>query len=117
MIGVTIIQPRKAVLRFAESMEIRLRMNDHKSGWGRCQPRWLWKRMMAEGHEVLLELLRTKSEITTSRLLDSDCEVLIAECADVANFAMMIADKAKGQRDAQAIRESPDLYDGQQEEV
>lgn len=77
-------QLRPAVQAFAEAMERKLRKNEHKGGWKDCTWDWLYSRMTDE----MCELARA------ARAADHDGSKrgLLEEAADVANFAMMIAD-------------------------
>lgn len=74
-------QYRTTVRQFAFAMEGRLRENDHKGGWQESD----WRYLMARLREEIAELedahyhAYPKAEISR-------------EAADVANFAMMIAD-------------------------
>lgn len=71
------------VLWFASQMEAKLKKNRHKGdqeGWRDC------------GVSYLMERLHGEFEELTRALSSTDKEDIIAECADVANFAMMIAD-------------------------
>ncbi|WAH38598.1 hypothetical protein [Alicyclobacillus dauci] len=94
--------PREPVAWFAEHMEETLRRNDHKGGWDDCSTRWLLSRL----HEELDELAESMSGRCGCR--EADCphvlltpwdmankDRVIQEATDVANFAMMIADKAR----------------------
>lgn len=74
---------RASVLWFAGEMEMTLRDNDRKGGWGQCGHRWLFERLRQEVDEL-------ESAMATA---DNQAEV-IREATDVANFAMMIADLA-----------------------
>jgi hypothetical protein len=58
-------------------MEMRLRANDHKGGWYDCTLQYLKKRL----HEEVMELRSSRRDTR------------VEEAADVANFAMMIADR------------------------
>ncbi|PEP86132.1 hypothetical protein [Bacillus pseudomycoides] len=81
---------RAEVKWFAEQMESKLQENDHKGGWKQCGKYWLFERMQEEMTELLQEL----------SLFSNDAENedrVIKECADIANFAMMIADKVREQ--------------------
>lgn len=69
---------RPAVRWFAEQMEVTLQKNDHKGGWAKCSDDYL----IARAVEELGELLRSKS----------NGNVDVAECIDVANMLMMLAD-------------------------
>jgi hypothetical protein len=74
---------RPVVQWFAEQMELQLRANDHKGGWA------------GDSTESLLD--RLDEEVAELRECSSKRE--IEEAADVANFAMMIADQSvEGQR-------------------
>ena len=75
---------RPEVVAFAHAMESKLRDNDHKSGWKGCGIDWLLARLTQEVGE-LAEQLATDGP---------DDEDTIGEAADVANFAMMVADVA-----------------------
>ncbi|MGG4449621.1 hypothetical protein [Brevibacillus porteri] len=80
------IHPREQVRWFAGQMEAKLQENDHKGGWEKCQFPFLYRRLIEEVQE-----LRVAYEDQSKSL-----EEMIRESADVANFAMMIADKARG---------------------
>jgi hypothetical protein len=72
---------RPPLRRFAIEMECWLRANDHKGGWRDCDPAWLLARLREEAKELEQAMARgVGSEIRR-------------EAADVANFAMMIADQ------------------------
>lgn len=77
------IELRPAVKWFAEQMELRLRRNDHKGGWSNCTHSYLKRRLRNEVSELEHELTLVENN-----------EMVIHEAADVANFAMMIADIA-----------------------
>jgi len=74
--------PRDEVRWFARQMEARLLANDHKGGWRDCPIEQLLYRINDEYIE-LLELVKTQP---------SNIPAIISECADVANFAMMVAE-------------------------
>lgn len=74
------ISCRPSVNWFAEKMELKLRENDHKGGWEHCSPHWLLDRLKQE----VLEL--------ENAISSSDANEITKEAADVANFALMIAD-------------------------
>lgn len=69
---------RPEVRAFAAAMEKQLRANDHKGGWQEEKVLWLLGRLREETDEL------------SNALECRDC--VLAEAADVANFAMMIAD-------------------------
>lgn len=70
-----------AVLRLASEMARKLEANAHKGGWASCPLPYLTKRLSQEVAELKRAIRANKSR-----------EDVLAECADVANFAMMIAD-------------------------
>lgn len=75
------------VLRFAHLMEGKLAANRHKGdreGWINDEPEALLKRLLEETDEL-------RSALAEGRTKD-----IPGEAADVANFAMMIADHADG---------------------
>jgi hypothetical protein len=78
-----ITQLRPEVLWFAMQMEAQLRANDHKPGWKEDSIGALMERLFEEAHELDQSL----NPIQT-----------IKEAADVANFAMMIADNTFRER-------------------
>jgi NTP pyrophosphatase (non-canonical NTP hydrolase) len=80
------IEPRPAVLWFAQQLEARLREYDEErgeSGWQRST----WSRLRASLRSELDELEKTLDEAA----LQSTASV-IEKLADVANYCMMIAD-------------------------
>lgn len=81
------LELRPEVRAFAELMEAALRANDHKPGWKGDHPLDLMTRMRQEAGELGVEVVagsRTSLEAWRARVG--------AEAADVANFAMMVAD-------------------------
>jgi len=72
---------RNSVRWFAERMEAKLAKNDHKGGWGGCELQYLSMRLTQERKEL------------TDAIKSKDKQRIIDECADIANFALMIADK------------------------
>jgi NTP pyrophosphatase (non-canonical NTP hydrolase) len=74
---------RIEVLIFATEMERKLRANDGKGGWNECSANWLMDRL----NEERKELINACSSGNRRRIIN--------ECADVANFAMMISDNVK----------------------
>ncbi len=71
---------RKQVRWFAERMEEKLAANDHKGGWLNQEAEDFLARMREEYRELGEALLR------------GDAPSAIGECADLANFAMMLAE-------------------------
>lgn len=78
------IKPRSAVVRFAAEMERQLRENDHKGGWQGCNLWYLYERLLQEAGELGVVLAGAREGNVDE------------EAADVANFAMMIADIVAG---------------------
>ena len=74
---------RTSVDWFARNMELKLRENDHKGGWKKCEHSWLLDRLKQE----VVELEKALDQVNNQ-------ENVIREAADVANFALMIADLA-----------------------
>lgn len=68
---------------FTDVMQHKLDMNDAKGGWENETPKDLLMCLLVECTE-LAEAIR-----------DDDIDNVVWECADVANFAMMIADIAR----------------------
>lgn len=76
------IKLRPEVAAFAEEMERALQENEHKGGWRECSRMYLLACLREEQQELYYELIR-----------NPPCDYAIRkEAADVANFAMMIAD-------------------------
>ncbi len=79
------IEPRPEIQRFAEWMELRLRENDHKQHWTNLSAFSLLPKLKAE----VVELVAA----TDPHHPGGNChEEITREAADVANYAMMIAD-------------------------
>lgn len=91
--------PREEVLWFAKQMERKLRANDHKGHWSNCDDLYLKRRLREETNELIDAVNRLKSYRRTS---PDDvawaARMVIREAADVANFAMMIADNSRQAR-------------------
>ena len=77
-------EPRACVQWFATMMELKLQKHDNKSGWINSTPEELMDRVWNEFEEL-----------TQALVTDADPRDIIKECADVANFCMMIADLMK----------------------
>ncbi|MGW8286399.1 MAG: hypothetical protein ACWGPR_11845 [Candidatus Deferrimicrobiaceae bacterium] len=69
-----------AVERLASLMRHKLDANMHKAHWSTVDNKWLLERLRQEWHEL------------EEALIAGDRVAILSECADVANFAMMIAD-------------------------
>jgi hypothetical protein len=85
-------EPRWQVRVFADAMERKLQLNDHKGGWEDCSIDYLIKRLRQE----TTELLAVAGDRDARCLTNEEAERVRDEAADVANFAMMIADVCDG---------------------
>jgi len=75
---------------FGEHMLVKLRENTHKGHWSTLRP------------QVLLDGLRVEvGELADAVSIESP-EAIVRECADVANFAAMLADVVMGKQGAAA---------------
>ena len=77
-------ETRREVTEFAREMESRLRANEHKGGWQDCA-----------SNELLVMLLKEVAELAEALYWRASSNEVRREAADVANFAMMIADPAR----------------------
>lgn len=73
---------RPEVVAFANAMELKLKENDHKRHWSHMSMQFLSMRLTQEREEL------------RKAVAAGDVAEILREAADVANFAMMIADKA-----------------------
>ena len=86
---------RTEVAWFASQMEYKLRCNDHKLHWHALDPNTLLKEVGIEVQELKEAVNQEGLSVFTMRDPTVDAlENLIFECADVANYLMMIADHA-----------------------
>ena len=79
------------VIEFAVEMERQLQDNDHKSGWGHLDLEDLLKMLKEEVEELERAICQGDILIPPGK---KEINKIIHEAADVANFAMMIADNA-----------------------
>lgn len=79
---------RQVLEWFAEEMEKKLQENDHKVHWSEVDGDYLISRMEQE----MVELMKAIIDV---RFGSGDPKEVIYEAADVANFAMMIADNMR----------------------
>jgi hypothetical protein len=86
------MKPRKEVLQFAEEMENKLRQNDHKGHWLNCRWYEIFPRIMDERDELLAAIKPRELHTMNHNLTLQQKREIISECADIANFAMMVAD-------------------------
>ena len=80
------------VLAFAKRMEAKLEKNRHKGnreGWLKYHPWSLVKRILDETLEVQQCFTHFKGDIVLAKTPEETAD----ECADVANFCMMVADR------------------------
>lgn len=85
---------RPAVAWFAEAMEQKLQANDHKPDWSGSDTQHLVHRLLEEVLELHQACVVT--EVQAPEMKQMCVSEIVREAADVANFAMMIADKASG---------------------
>lgn len=74
--------PRKPVMEFAYDMEKQLKVNDFKGGWSNENHDYL-RNQIGKNYAKLVEELCKE---------DKDKYEITIRCANIANFAMMIAD-------------------------
>ncbi|MCG3177341.1 MAG: hypothetical protein MOGMAGMI_02313 [Candidatus Omnitrophica bacterium] len=82
------VELRPALAQFAGEMEAVLKQNDHKGGWKDCPMEYLRDRLHQEVRELDRALLGSGGQY--------DPSAVAKECADVANFAMMLRDNVGG---------------------
>ena len=71
------------ILEFALQMQRKMQLNSHKNGWKHLSNKHLLKRLRQEVIE-LEKILESKDSVAP--------QDIAYECADIANFAMMIFD-------------------------
>jgi NTP pyrophosphatase (non-canonical NTP hydrolase) len=95
---------RKEIKSFSENMERKLKENDYKEHWSKSNYSYLIQRL----HEEVDELDEALSSFVIGQAMPRDLSgsysieqygEVVEECADVANFAMMIADNLKNKRE------------------
>lgn len=105
--GPWVVGLRDPLAEFAADMEIRLRDNDHKGGWDRFPVLEAMKRLREELEELDVAVRTALAAACGCRTFPCDCiagnqlerDQVVFEAADVANFAMMVADMARHQLD------------------
>ncbi len=100
--SVTIGEVREPLDWFVCEMETQLRANDHKDGWADLTDQQALHRIDEERKELISasqdlrdirKMHRKHGESPhTERAVKFIAKQVIKECADVANFAMMLAD-------------------------
>ena len=88
--------PRASVTWFAAEMERQLAENDWKGGWEHCSLWELYQRLLEEAGELAGVL----SGYSNGSVID--------EAADVANYAMMIADILHTRNSARVDEQFPE---------
>ena len=78
---------RGQVMEFAGDMEYKLSCNDHKHHWSNYAPAFFLRKIKQEVKELENALINRE-----------DVNDIIHECADVANFCMMLADNLRGKK-------------------
>jgi hypothetical protein len=95
---------RPALIRFVNDMERKLSENDKKGDWGDCDVSYLMTRLFEEVRELQSALLAWDRH-------EGGClPMVVSECADVANFAMMVRDvveKLSVERAAKILKNTP----------
>lgn len=82
----------EAVMSFIIDMKYKLRLNNHKGHWRSYGVPVLLDRMAGEVSELITStrVLESKAKCSKAELL-----AIVHECADVANYVLMIADNIK----------------------
>lgn len=81
----------KSIKWFSAEMRKKMAKNEHKEGWDKCSHNYLFKRLCDEVLELNNALFTPKQGAVRSL----NAKAIIKECADIANFVMMIADKMR----------------------
>ena len=90
---ITLAECRPQVLSFAILMEEVLRENDHKGGWEDCDLEDLSQRIWGEAFELSAAVRPFYQAICMGDAVSDLMQIEIGnEAADVANYAMMVAD-------------------------
>jgi hypothetical protein len=82
--------PRAVVMRFAREMERKLVKNDYKGGWEKMATVSLIRRLKMETKE-LEQAVHVACDYCNQEMKSHKTDVS-GECADVANFALMVFD-------------------------
>jgi len=87
------IRRRPSITHFSRIMEKVLRNNDHKQGWSDLRFDILLTRIRQETDELLYAHFRNKLDTFEEKpLTEKQVVEFVAECADIANFAMMLSE-------------------------
>lgn len=102
-------EEREELKWFSKNMEQKLKENDYKGGWDDVTVNFLLERLDCEFKElqnIINEFISdTGRSVEDGLLLPIYPQDIVRECADVANFAMMIADKFKKDNPDQFLAE------------
>ena len=80
------------LIEFVRRMELKLFANKHKGNWHKCSDSYLLNRLEGETIELKDAIQKYKDGKVV-------WEHIASEAADVANFAMMIADNASRRKE------------------
>lgn len=83
----------EAVMSFIIDMKYKLRLNNHKGHWKDYEQDWMVNRLRQEFEELKAAI--KNAELKKPCPSQADLLAIVHECADVSNFAMMIADNVK----------------------
>lgn len=101
------LKPRLVVACFAGAMEYKLQKNDHKKpDWKDEAYTYLIKRLVDEVlelHDALYKAIELDRIHKQKQEAPPDWMAVMDECADVANIAMMIWDKAQVDEQAETM--------------
>lgn len=87
---------RSSVKKFAKAMEAELSANDYKGGWGGDSAGALLRRLGQEVTELrraLNQRVHVKLAAGRKERIAALRQKVLSEAADVANFAMMVAEQ------------------------
>jgi NTP pyrophosphatase (non-canonical NTP hydrolase) len=87
----------KVIETFADDMQRQIEANSYKGGWKKEPIGWLFDRLRQESDELLIEIRKFEDSWMErdKKILIQLRKSIITEAADVANFAMMIADNLR----------------------
>ena len=92
------MEVRDQVKDFATIMEEKLKENEHKGGWDNCDNTFLFNRLLQEVtelHESLNDLKMSVEDDSSDDTQKVIARETMRECADVADFSMMISSNLK----------------------
>jgi len=81
------------LFEFANEMSKKLNENNHKEGWEGLSHKWIINRIKQETMELENAIKKGK-----------ESKEIIRECADIANFAYMLADNEQTKLEAENER-------------